>query len=67
MIGRAKSERVPGWSHWYCSVIGCRLVGCSMVGLAEAVEVLVYCVWRWIVDIHDSGMSIPLSLLSVLG
>ena len=38
-----------------------------MVGLTETVEVFVCCVWRRIVDIHDSGMSIPLSLFSVLG
>ena len=38
-----------------------------MGGLAETVEVLVCCVWRQIVDIHDSGMSIPLSLFSMFG
>ena len=38
-----------------------------MVGLADTVGGLVCCVWRRIVDIHDSGMSIPLSLFSVLG
>ena len=43
-------------------MIGGRLAVCSMVGLAETVDVLVCCVWRQIVDIHDSGMSIPLSL-----
>ena len=65
MIGRVKSDRVPGWFLWCCSVIGGRLAGCSMVGLAETEEVLVCCIWRWIVDIHDSGMLIP--LFSVLG
>ena len=38
-----------------------------MVGLAETVEVLVCCVWRRIVDIHVSGMSILLSMISLLG
>ena len=38
-----------------------------MAGIAETVEVLFYCVWRRIVDIHDSGMSIVLSLFRVLG
>ena len=37
VIGRIKSDRVPGWSLWCCSVIGGRLTGCSMVGLAETV------------------------------
>ena len=53
---------VPGWSLWCCSVIGGRMADCSMLGLAETLEVLVFCVWRRIVDIHDSGMTIPLSL-----
>ena len=37
-----------------------------MVGLSETVEVLVCGVWRRIVDIHDSRMSILLSIFSVL-
>ena len=61
MIGQVESVGVPGWSLWCCSVIGGRLAGCSMVGLAETVEVLVCCVWQRIVDIHNSGMLIPLS------
>ena len=50
-----------------CCVIGGRSTGCSMVGLAEMVKVLVCCVWRRLVDIHDYGMSIPLSLFRILG
>ena len=38
-----------------------------MLGLAETVEVMVCCIWRWIVDIHDPGMLIPLSQLRMLG
>ena len=43
------------------------IFSCSMVGLTGTVEVLVCCLWRRIVDIHDSGMSIPLSLFGVFG
>ena len=65
MIGRVESDGVPGCSLWRCFVIGGRLAGCSMVGLAETMEILVCCVWRWLVDIHDYGMSITLSLFRV--
>ena len=37
-----------------------------MVGLEETAEAFVCCAWRRIVDIHDSVMSIPLSLFMVL-
>ena len=67
VIVRAMSERDTGRSPWCCSLIGGRLAGCSMVGLAETVEVLVCFLWRRIVNIHDSRMSILLSMLSVLG
>ena len=67
MIGQVIGDRAPGRSLWCCSVIGGWLAGSAMVGLAETVEVLVCCAWRRIVDIHDSVMSIPLSLFSVLG
>ena len=48
-------------------MIGSRLTDCFVVGLAKKMEVLVCCICRWIVDIHDFGMFIPLSLFSVLG
>ena len=48
-------------------MIGGLLAGCSMVSLAQMVEILVCCAWRRMVDIHDFGMSIPLSLFRVLG
>ena len=43
-----------------------RLTGCSVVGLADTLEVLVCCIWKWIVDNHDSGMSMSLFLPMVL-
>ena len=67
VIFRIKCDRGSGWSHCRCSVIGGRLTGYFVVGILETVDVLVICVWRWIVDIHDSGMSIPMSLSMVLG
>ena len=48
-------------------MIGGWSAGCSMVGLAETVGVLVCYLRRQIVDIHDSGLLIALSLFSVLG
>ena len=66
MMGLVESDRDHGWSFLSCSVIGTPLTNCSVVGLAETVEVLVCCVWRQIVDIHDSVKSIPLSLFSML-
>ena len=59
-------DLVEGGTNSKNVVIGCRLAGFSMVGLAETVEVLVCCVWRRIVDIHDSRMSILLRIISVL-
>ena len=58
---------VSGWTLRRFSVIGDRLTGCSMVGLAETVERFVCHILRRMVDINDSGISIPLSLSKKMG
>ena len=67
VMGLFRNDRPHGWLLWSCGVVGGGMEGYCMAGLAETVEILVCCVWRRIVDIHDFRLSIPLSLLSVFG
>ena len=66
VISQAKSDRSPGWSLRSWSVIGGRLIGWAVVGLVETMDVMVGCVWRRIVDIHDSEIMISLFFLNRL-
>ena len=43
-------------------MIGGLLTSCAVVGISEMVEVLVVYTWWRIVDIHDTGMLIPVSV-----